>query len=144
MTYFCFPGGWGCYNLNGLAEKELVATLAHGYPTLKQAQAHVNASPTGAQQVLLQSFKFQSVSPVGAGVTGVNQTPNSTGGVSGALGNLAKSFSISGGPTSQNFWIRASEFLLGIGLIIVGLAHIASKTPVGKTAAKVAKAAALT
>lgn len=144
MTFFCFPGGWGCYDLNGIAEKELVATFAHGYGTLSEAQQHVNATPNIDQQALLQEFKLFSVSPIGAGTIGDLNTPNATGGVTGALSNLAKSFSITGGPTSQNFWIRAAEFILGIGLIVVGLAHIASGTPVGQAAQTIAKAAKLT
>src|ERR1039458_5355121 len=87
MTWFAFPGGWGDYELNGPAEKELAATSAHGYATQALADAHPNASPDLPQRVLLEEFKLQSVSPAGAGVLGVLQTPNSTGGVTGAVKN---------------------------------------------------------
>lgn len=45
--------------------------------------------------------------------------------------------------TQGNTWIRVAEFLLGLGLIVVGLAKLASGTAAGRTAAKVGKAAAL-
>jgi hypothetical protein len=40
-------------------------------------------------------------------------------------------------------WLRIAEFLLGAGLIIVGLAKLTAGTPVGKAAGNAAKAAAL-
>lgn len=40
-------------------------------------------------------------------------------------------------------WIRVLEMLLGVGLVMVGLAHAASGTPAGRTARRVATKAAL-
>ncbi len=45
--------------------------------------------------------------------------------------------------TKSNTWIRVAEVLLGLGLIVVGLAKIASGSPVGKAALKAGKAAAI-
>jgi hypothetical protein len=42
-----------------------------------------------------------------------------------------------------NTWIRAAEVILGLGLLIVGLAKLASGTSVGRKAAKAAETAAL-
>jgi len=115
MTWFAFPGGWGDYNLNGLAEKELVATGAHGYATKAEADAHVNASPTGAQAALLETFKASSVSPVGAGSTGILQTPSSSGGLGGLLGGGLK------WPGAHTFLGRALKIVIGGVLLVAGL-----------------------
>jgi hypothetical protein len=123
--WFSFPGGWGDYELNGPAEKELAATFAHGYATQKLADAHPNAAPNVAQQALLQLFKDQSVSPAGAGVVGVLQTPNSTGGVSGAASNVASS--VLGLPKLSNtrdLVIRTVKVVVGIALIVVGISSL--------------------
>lgn len=122
MTWFCFPGGWGCFDLNGAAEKALAATFAHGYATEAEAQAHVNASPSSYQQAILQSFKISSLSPVGAGAQGILQTPNSTGGIGGALANFF-------GGSSSNWLLRATEILLGLALIAVGVARLTRAVP---------------
>ncbi len=125
MTYFAFPGGWGVYDLNGIDEKELALTGAHGYATEAEAEAHVNASPSPDQEALLQTLKASSVSPVGAGVTGDLSTPSSTGGVGGALSNLAGN--ITGGITGfhgSNFVIRAVKIIVGGMLVLIGLAHL--------------------
>jgi hypothetical protein len=45
--------------------------------------------------------------------------------------------------TQASTWIRAAEVVLGLGLIIVGLAHLASGTAVGRAAMKAGKAAAI-
>ena len=40
-------------------------------------------------------------------------------------------------------WIRVAEVLLGLGLLIVGVARLASGTPIGNAAASAGKAAAI-
>lgn len=40
-------------------------------------------------------------------------------------------------------WIRVAEVLLGLGLIVVGLSHLAAGTPIGRAATTAGKAAAL-
>jgi len=45
--------------------------------------------------------------------------------------------------TQASTWVRIAEGLLGLGLVIVGLAHLASGTAVGRAAAKAGKAAML-
>lgn len=42
-----------------------------------------------------------------------------------------------------NTWLRIGEFLLGGALIVVGVAHMASETPMGRAAAGLAKKAAI-
>jgi hypothetical protein len=133
VTWFCFPGGWGCYNLNGIAEKELAATGAHGYATEAQAQAKLNASPTAAQQVLLQGFKISSSSPVGAGATGIQQTSSSS---SSPFGTLAGFLGLSGKISGTNLVIRAVKVIIGGLLLVVGLVHL---TGVSGSAADVAR-----
>lgn len=126
MTWFNFPG-WGDYNLNGAAEKELVATGAHGYATQAQADAKPNASPSPAQQLLLQGFNLSSLSPVGAaGAGGVLQTPHSTGGISGAASNiLGSTGNIIGDATKfigqGSIWMRATEIIAGLMLLYAGV-----------------------
>ncbi|HEV2244907.1 MAG TPA: hypothetical protein VGR98_27985 [Streptosporangiaceae bacterium] len=44
----------------------------------------------------------------------------------GVLGNL---FSLSGGPFSANFWIRAGEVVLGLILLAVGVAKLTGAVP---------------
>jgi hypothetical protein len=54
--WFAFKNDGHVYELNGLAEKELVATFAHGYPTEAEAIAKPNASANPLQATLLASF----------------------------------------------------------------------------------------
>lgn len=122
LTWFCFPGGWGCYDLNGIDEKQLAATGAHGYATEQQAQQHLNASPDVLQQGILQLLKAKSVLPFGAGVTGDLQTPSSTGGVGGALSNFF-------GGSNSGWLLRTVEIILGVALIAVGVARITRAVP---------------
>lgn len=151
MTWFCFPGGWGCYNLNGFAEKELAATGAHGYATQQQAQAHLNAIPNGAQAFLLQKDKAESLSPVGAGAVGVQSTPSGTGGVGGAASNVASSVAsgvssgVLGGSGAALHWPGADSFLGRALKIVVGgvllLAGIIKMTGAGRALGPVTAAA---
>lgn len=73
-------------------------------------------------------------------------------GLSGALG-AAADISLPSGLTaigdffnklgSASTWIRVAEVLLGLGLLIVGVAKLASGTPVGQAAQTAGKAAAI-
>lgn len=126
MTWFNFPG-WGDYNLNGVAEKELVATRAHGYATQQEADQKPNAAPSPAQQLLLQSFNAASLSPVGAaGASGVLQTPHSTGGITGAASNIAGSLGSGLSGITKfigqgSIYMRATEIIAGIFLLYAGI-----------------------
>lgn len=42
-----------------------------------------------------------------------------------------------------NTWLRVAETILGIGLILVGLAHLGGNTHIGRAATKIATSAAL-
>jgi hypothetical protein len=122
--YFAFPGGWGTFELNGLAEKELAATGAHGYGTEALALAHVNASPSPPQELLLQTLKADSLSPVGAGGIGDLSTPNATGGVSGAAKNLLGSgYQLVFGNTTGLLG-RGLKVVIGVVLILSGIIHL--------------------
>jgi hypothetical protein len=115
MTWFDFPGGWGLYNLNGVSEKELVATGAHGYGTKAQAQAHPNKSPSPAQELLLQTLKVSSQSPVGGGISGDLQTPSSGTGGGDILNSAVKFIS------QSSLWTRVVEIGAGMLLLYAGV-----------------------
>ena len=59
------------------------------------------------------------------------------------LSGLAAIGDFFGRLTEASLWIRVAEVILGLGLITVGLAHLAAGTPIGRAAAKAGKAAAL-
>lgn len=78
-----------------------------------------------------------------AGAAEANPLVQAAGSVSnplGFLGNIADFFARL---TEANTWIRIAEFAIGAGLVIVGVAHLAKNTPVGKAAAKTAKTVGL-
>ena len=134
MTWFAFPGGWGDYNLNGVAEKTLASLGAHGYATQAQADKNVNASPDPLQAAYLQTLKGVSVSPIGAGLGGDLSTPNATGGVSGAasnvLGDLAYSLSLSGNNAAGqpvHLLTRFLKILFGGALLLAGILKLTGK-----------------
>lgn len=133
--YFSFPDGWGTYELNGLDEKELVATGAHGYSTEQEAIQHVNASPSLPQQILLQSFKAESETLIGAGEAGDLSAPGGLGGLSGAVG------SIFGKQNVSNWFLRIGEGLAGLLLIYAGAKQAFPQTiqVAGNTARKVVR-----
>lgn len=45
--------------------------------------------------------------------------------------------------TSGSLWIRVAEVILGLGLLIIGVAKLASGTPLGSAALKVGETAAI-
>lgn len=59
------------------------------------------------------------------------------------LSGLASIGDFFGRLTEANTWIRALELLLGVGLLLVGMAHAAGGTPAGRAAKRVAVKAAL-
>lgn len=56
MTWFAFKDDGHVYELIGIAEKELVATFAHGYATEADALKHPNDPADPGQAALLASF----------------------------------------------------------------------------------------
>lgn len=74
---------------------------------------------------------------------GSNVNTPSTGQPNNPLSGLAAIGDFFSRLTQASTWIRVAEVLLGAGLIIVGLAKLASGTPVGKAAVKAGKAAAI-
>jgi hypothetical protein len=65
-----------------------------------------------------------------------------TGSATG-LSGLASIGDFFGRLTEGATWIRALELLLGLGLVIIGVAHAAGGTPAGRAARKIAGKAAL-
>jgi hypothetical protein len=93
---------------------------AAGFPTQARAQAvasRYNALPAGQRSAGGKPLAPSVIPPL----------------IKNPLSNL---FNLTGGPFSQNFWIRAAEVVLGLGLIIVGLAHIAPGSAVADIARK--------
>lgn len=75
--------------------------------------------------------------------TSANTAGNSPGSVIGGTANLAKK-AVTGWTHNIEQWlIRGFEMILGIGLIIVAIAKLASDTPAGRAAAKIATKAAI-
>lgn len=75
--------------------------------------------------------------------TSANTAGNSPGSAVGGIVNAATK-PLTGWVHNVEQWlIRGFEMILGIGLIIVALAKLASDTPIGKTATKIATKAAI-
>lgn len=109
--WFAFKGSGSVYNLNGFAEKQLVLTGAHGYPTRAQAVAHPNAAANGLQAGILAEFQAEAASPVGGGAAGVQQGTTPAVSVGGFLGVL----------NSGSLWQRVAEVVIGGVLLIVAV-----------------------
>jgi hypothetical protein len=107
---------------NPLLAAGLIASGWAGPFTWAQAKAQVASNPSTA---------------VKAPVAAVGQAgASAASGVSGVTDFLTRL-------TQGNTWIRVAEVLLGLGLIIVGLAKLASGTAAGRAAVKAGKAAAI-
>jgi hypothetical protein len=65
-----------------------------------------------------------------------------TGSATG-LSGLASIGDFFGRLTQGSTWIRVLEMVLGVGLVLVGLAHAAGGTPAGRAAKRIAAKAAL-
>lgn len=79
MTWFAFANEGHVFDLNGLAEKEMVATGAHGYATESQAIQNPNGPSTVDQQVLFVNFENAAQLPFGgASIFGVLAVDNVT------------------------------------------------------------------
>lgn len=92
---------------------------------------------TGLQAATNTLGKF-----VGASEKAIGNT-NFAAGVpgSGALSGLAAIGDFFSRLTQASTWLRVAEVALGAALLIIGLAKLASNTPVGRAAAKAGKAA---
>jgi hypothetical protein len=168
MTWFYFKGNSDVYDLNGVAEKALVATGAHGYATKELAVANPNLAPDSAQEIQLASYRNDAGSLVGGGVSGVIEIDSynpltkkftKLGTRAGAIASAATGTSGSnildglnkffGNLTQKETWIRVGEVALGLVLISVGLVkmaennqiarNIVNQVPVVKAARKIVK-----
>jgi len=81
-----------------------------------------------------QAFISSESSLLGSGGAGLVSNPLDF------LRNIAAFFDKLG---QASTWLRIGEFIIGAGLIIVGLARLASGTAVGKAAVRAGKAAAI-
>lgn len=145
MTWFAFPQGSGTlqlFNLNGAAEKAMVATFAHGYATKAEAIAKPNAAPDSAQSIQIAADQQAAGSVAGGGVSGVleagtydtstksyTKQGTTAGTIAKDAGNAATSVlgNITGGITGfsgTNFVLRAVKIIIGGALVIIGLAHM--------------------
>lgn len=128
--WFAFQNDGSVYELNGQAEKQLVSTLAHGYPTETLAIANKNKPANVLQVTMLGGFKTAKSANQGGfqGVLAINQI-NSAGQNTGSIniGNnpitnagkdILGQFDLSG------WFLRVGEVLLGLVLIGVGIARI--------------------
>jgi hypothetical protein len=103
------------------------------YEIVQSASPPVNkiAGPFGTKQ---EALDWQ---------TSANTAGNSPGSAVGGAVNVAKK-AVTGWTHNIEQWIiRAFEMILGAGLIIVALAKLASDTPAGRAAMKIATKAAL-
>jgi hypothetical protein len=130
VTWFAFQNDSSVYELNGLAEKQLVATLAHGYATETLALAHRNKPASPDQAILLAGFKATKSANQGglAGVIAidiVNSKGQNTGSIN--VGNNPVTnvgADIFKGLNLGSWFLRVGEILLGLVLIGVGIARI--------------------
>jgi hypothetical protein len=138
--WFAFKNDGHVYELNGIAEKELAATFAHGYPTEAKALANPNDPANAAQVTLLASF-LASRSAGQGGTSGVltidnvnahgqsighqgpgnNPVTNAVKKITDPLQAIGDFFSKLG---QANLWIRVGEVILGVILLAVGAARI--------------------
>lgn len=75
---------------------------------------------------------------------GVSISPSGQTSVAGtSLAGLSQIGDFFGRLAEGSTWVRVAEVIIGLGLIVVGLAKLASGTSIGKLAGTVAKGAAL-
>lgn len=102
--------------------------LIGGYPDKLQAQAAANkfnALP-----------EAQQLARAGVTTGSLPRLPNPVSGLA-AIGDFL------GRLSQASTWVRVTEALIGLGLIIVGVAKLAAGTPVGNAALTAGKAAAI-
>lgn len=147
MTWYAFRG-YATIDVAGVQEKELTVLGFHGYAT--QAQANAKPNDVGFWQkaqlnVIEADYAYAKAAGEQPGGPHATLTPGNViaGGAQAAassvpgLSQIGTFFHSLG---EANTWIRVAEVLLGLGLIIVGLARLASGTSAGKAAMKAGKA----
>jgi hypothetical protein len=99
-----------------------------------------NATEAAAAAEAAREFP-KGTAPTTSVATGVANAATQETGVS--LTGLAAIGDFFGRLTEGATWIRVLELVLGVGLVMVGLAHAAAGTPAGRAAKHVAAVAAL-
>lgn len=108
-------------------------------------ELNISGSATKAQAQAEAVKEFpKGTAPTTSVKTGVSNavSQEATGSATGLAG-LASIGDFFGRLTEANTWIRVLELILGVGLVIVGMAHAAGGTPAGRAAKRVAVKAAL-
>ena len=105
-------------------------------------ELHISGNATEAQAAAEAIREFpHGTAPTSSLTTGAaNEVSHQTGiPVTGlnAIGDFFRRL------TEGSTWIRVAEAILGLGLVIVGLAKLASGTSVGRAAVRAGKAAAI-
>lgn len=147
MTWFAWQGynGGKAVDIAGSQEKQAVVLGFHGYGTEQQAEASPNSVAGFPNPLAFVQKEFVNAiiadygyaKKAGEQPGGPNATPTPGHVVAGTV-----QAATSGWVHNVEQWlIRGFEMLLGIGLIVVSLAKLASDTPVGRAAAKAGKAA---
>ena len=128
-------------SLNPVAEADFLAYEAllhtgigwHEYPDVAAMNAAVAAHPGWARPT--SNLAKATGQAAGQAANAASKAAGLTG--LAAIGDFFQRLS------QANTWIRVGEVLLGLALIIIGLAKLAEGTPLGHAALKAGKAAAL-
>lgn len=140
--WFAFKNDGHVYELDGLAEKQLVASFAHGYKTMAEAIAHKNEEANPFQALMLAQYVTAAASPAGGGSAGVikvvevnaaGKPTDTVGPLSNPLINLGGTGSVVGDIShwlgQQQIWVRGVEIIAGLMLLYLGMK--ASMSPRG-------------
>lgn len=135
-TWFAFKGGWGTLKLAGAQEKELVVLGFHGYATQAEAEAHRN-DVGWWQKPTLQLLEVDYQQQIAQG--------SQAGGPNSNLLDPKSVFNIATGDAGGLFNFNATEWLIRIGEIVLGLVLVgvglAKLTGVQNKISEVAKVA---
>jgi hypothetical protein len=125
MTWFAFQGSGSVYNLNGLTEKELVFTGAHGYATEAEAKAHPNGPANPEQAILLAEDQAAASLPVGGGQAGVQSGTTQAVGITSYLDAIKKA---AAWISNRGNMVRIVKVVAGGGMILVGISMLVKDT----------------
>lgn len=146
MTWFAFHGynGGKAVDIAGTQEKEAVTLGFHGYGTEQQAEAAPNSvnwlnSWFVNGIVADYSYAVKAGEQPGGPNAGILNPVNDVKGAAQAAGSVTTGWT----HNIEQWIIRGFEMLLGLGLIIVSVAKLASDTPAGRAAIKAGKVAAV-
>ncbi|SRR6266851_1718904 len=111
------------FELSGVYEKSMTALLIHGYATAAEASAHpqkINQAVWVEVEALRASSAVTNPGKVPGNV--VNAVVPAASGVTGVLEKL----------TGRDLWFRIVEGIIGIALVMVGMAELTEGTKSSK------------